>query len=145
MSYLAAGLGEEKFFKPLVTFSDKQDRASLVSSKTKRRNMPAKRRRSVGRKRRVKSRGRSTGRRRTRRSTKASRTKVRIIKGRVSIRVAGFPGYQRIGASQLVRHVPLSKLRVAAKRVLGGRGRGSGTRKRRSGSKHRRRASSIIL
>jgi hypothetical protein len=51
------------------------------------------------------------------------------------LRVAGFPGYQKIGASQLVRFVPLAKLRVAAKRALGG----LGYRRKRSGKGVKRR------
>jgi plasmid stabilization system protein ParE len=64
-----------------------------------------------------------------------ARSKVRIVKGKVSIHVAGFPGVQRIGAGQLLRFVPQSRLRLAAKRALGG-----GFRRRRpiKGGKKRR-------
>jgi hypothetical protein len=50
--------------------------------------------------------------------------------------VAGFPGLQRIGASQLVRFVPLAKLRMAAKRALGAH---RGNNRRRKGRKARKR------
>jgi hypothetical protein len=46
-------------------------------------------------------------------------TKVRLIKGKVALRIKGYPGLTKLGASQLVRFVPLNKLKIAAKRALG--------------------------
>jgi hypothetical protein len=131
--------------RPLVCYSDNcNQRAVLVSSATgkpmpaaagarkrRRRGTSIRRRKGtrIGRKRATK-----LGRRRRRR-TAGGRSKVRIVKGRISLRVAGFPGYQKIGASQLVRFVPLAKLRVAAKRALGG----LGYRRKRSGKGVKRR------
>jgi hypothetical protein len=134
--------------RPLVCYSDNCNlRASLVSAATGK-PMPATKRRKRGASvRRGRRRRVGTGKRRRvakggrrRRRVGGGRSKVRIVRGKISIRVAGFPGYQRIGASQLVRFVPLAKLRVAAKRVLGGRRRpAKGGRRRR-----RRRAASSV-
>lgn len=63
---------------------------------------------------------------------------VRIVRGRVALRVRGFAGLQHLGASDLVRFVPLSKLRSAAKKLLGKPPR-SGGGKRRKGRKAKRR------
>ena len=127
-----ASLGQQQQPKPFVEFSPHQDRASLMSSVGSGIGASS----SLGRRRRrppSASAGARSGRRR--RNTRV--TKVRVINGRVSLRVGGFPGVQRVGASQLVRFVPLNKLRAAAKRVLG---RSSlGRRKRgRKGRKRRR-------
>jgi hypothetical protein len=46
----------------------------------------------------------------------------------LSLRLAGF-GVQKLGASELVKYIPLSKLREAAKKVL--RGKGTRIKKRR--------------
>jgi len=88
--------------RPFVEFSPHQERASLMS---------------VGG-RHSQTRSRSTKRKgRRRKSSRVS--KIRIVKGKVALRIGGFPGVQRVGASQLVRFVPLNKLRSAAKKVLG--------------------------
>lgn len=49
---------------------------------------------------------------------KAVRNLIRIVKGRVQVRVAGFKGVQTLSASQLIKHIPVTKVRLAAKRVL---------------------------
>lgn len=71
-------------------------------------------------------------------------SKIRIVKGRVALRISGRPGVQHIGAGQLVRFVPLNKLRAAARRVLGPvsgrrRRRRQGGQKRRQQNRRRRR------
>jgi len=103
----------ESCSKPFVSYSTHEDRANLMSFS----GPPSIRRK----------RSKSQGRRRKRtvgrgRRNKTRVTKVRIVNGKVALRVAGYPGYQRVGASQLVRFVPLTKLRLAAKRVLGSSG-----------------------
>lgn len=70
------------------------------------------------------------------RKTKTRVTKVRIINGKVSLRIKGYPGVQRLGASQLVRFVPLNKLKVAAKRALGTTGVKRQKRRRRRRQHH---------
>ena len=87
----------------------------------------------------------ATGRKRSRSTAKKGRrrksrvTKVRVVKGKVALRVGGFPGVQHVGASQLVRFVPLNKLRTAAKRVLGSppkRGKRGRRGRKRKGRQH---------
>jgi len=58
-------------------------------------------------------------RKRSRKSVFARRTKVRVVRGRVGVKVAGFSNLQYVPASQIVRLIPVSRLRVAAKRILG--------------------------
>src|SRR6266404_2419844 len=73
-------------------------------------------------------------RRRTRKTKKRKTSKRRagptgghrLVKGRISLRVAGFKGVQRLGASQLCRFVPLNKLKAAAKKILRGTGKKRG-------------------
>ncbi len=106
--------------KPFITFSDREDRADLMtfgSTSTRR-----KRSKSTH-----SSRKRRSG---VRRRLKTRVSKVRIVNGKVALRIGGFPGVQKVGASQLVRFVPLNKLRSAAKRALGG-ARGKRFRRRR--------------
>ena len=78
------------------------------------------------------------------------RTKVRVQRGRVGLKVAGFPKLQYVSASDLVRHIPKTRLQKAAKKVLGkpprrarkgrkGR-KGAGRRKKRTKRLRRRRA-----
>jgi hypothetical protein len=132
--------------RPLVCYSDNCDQRAVLVSAATGKSMPAAAR--TGRRRRGASTRRRKGGAGKRRATRGAatrrrigrtgrRSKVRIVKGKIALRVAGFPGFQRIGASQLVRFVPLAKLRVAAKRVLGGLKR----KPRRSvkGGKRRRR------
>lgn len=97
---------------PLVEFSTCEDRASLMSL-----GGLGSASASLTRRRTRRSRGRNPAGSRRRRRTRT--TKVRIVKGKVALRVSGFPQVQRLGASQLVRFVPLNKLRAAAKKVLG--------------------------
>ena len=80
--------------KPLVRF-ETSDRAQLVSG-----SMPS-RKRSRGQKRRT------------------TKGKPRIVHGRLSLKVAGYSGYQRISPSALIPYLPVTKLRAAAKRALG--------------------------
>ena len=110
--------------RPFVEFSPHQDRASLMS---------------VGG-RHSQTRSRSTKRKGRRRKSRGV-SKIRIVKGKVALRIGGFPGVQRVGASQLVRFVPLNKLRSAAKKVLGAppkRGKKSrkGGKRKRQGRRH---------
>ena len=94
-------------FKPLFNFSASDGRATLLASDSD--LMP--RRKTIKR----------GPKRRTRKGTKTRG--LRFVKGRVAFRVPGFTGVQKLAASQLVRFVPLSKLKTAAKRVLATSGR----------------------
>ena len=66
-------------------------------------------------------------------------SKIRIVKGRVALRISGRPGVQHIGAGQLVRFVPLNKLRAAARRVLGANRVTRRRRRSRQGGRIRKR------
>ena len=75
--------------EPIVKF-DPKNRATLVSSST---FMS------------VKTRGRSKRRR---------KNSPKVVKGRLSLKVKGYPGVQRLAPSHLVPFLPISKLRAAA-------------------------------
>ena len=71
---------------------------------------------------------------------------VRLTKGRLSLRVAGFQGTHRLAPSALVRYIPLNKLKLAAKKVLrasgvptrkGGRKKKSSRRRRKGGRRRK--------
>jgi len=114
--------------KLLLNYSDTLERATLLDPKTKDNSddndsMPARRRRRKGNKVQG-GRGRRRGK------------GVRVNKGRLGLRVAGYQGVQHLTASELVRHIPLSKLKAAAKKVL--KKSGSGRVGRRKGKKRGR-------
>jgi len=69
------------------------------------------------------------------RTKRVKRTKIRLVKGRLSLKVAGYPGVHRFGASQLIQFVPLNKIKVAAKKIL------SQSRVKRSSSSPKRKRS----
>jgi hypothetical protein len=80
---------------PLVKF-DSSERASIVS-------MPA-RTRSSKRKRKT--------------TRKVSKGRLRVVKGRVNLRLSGYSGVQKIPPGSLIPYLPLNKVRAAAKKVL---------------------------
>ena len=96
--------------RPLVQF-ETTERAALVPSMT-----PSTRR----------------GKRRVR---KTVRSRPRMLKGRINLRVAGYPGLQKIAPSSLIPYLPLNKLRVAARKALRASGK---KRTRRTGKKRSR-------
>ena len=52
-------------------------------------------------------------------SKQAKSRKIRLVKGgRIQLRLAGFSGVQTIPSSHLIRYIPSSRLRFAAKKVL---------------------------
>ncbi len=111
---------------PLVRYST-QNRAVLLSASN---SMPKTRRaRAALRPRRKRSAA----------TAKRGGNKVRIVKGRVVVKVGGFPGTHRFGAGQLIRFVPLNKIKLAAKRILGSSGRLRRRRKTSKRLKNRRR------
>ena len=105
---------------PLVRFST-QNRAILLSTAA---NSMPKTRRS----KRVASR---TGRKRSVVTSKRGGKQVRIVKGKVVVKVGGYPGTHRFAAGQLIRFVPLNRIKLAAKRVLGSSSRFRSRRRRR--------------
>jgi hypothetical protein len=85
--------------KPLLHYSEDEERAHFFDSDNI--NVPMPRKTRIGKKKK---------------SRKV--TGVRIQKGRLALRVKGYKGVQRIAPAQLVRFIALSKLKVAAKKVL---------------------------
>ena len=120
MSFLPrSSLSSSTSTKPLLSFSTNTDRAFIVSAPSAAAGS------STVATAETSMTKRRTARKRTAASRRGRRLKgsVRLTKGRLSLRVAGYPGYHRIAASQLVRYVPLAKLKQAAKRVLGASGK----------------------
>jgi len=84
------------------------------------------------------------------RRRRGGKSKVRFVKGRVVLRVAGYAGARHISPAHLVRHISAAKLRLAAKHVLRKTARKGGavkkrrrrkrkTKKRRKGRRRKRR------
>ena len=61
--------------------------------------------------------------------------KVRVIGGRVRLRVTGYQGLQSLAPSSLIRFIPTTKLRLAARRVLLSSGQRPVRRRKRSSKK----------
>lgn len=108
--------------KPLLNYSDSQERASLVDSEfDSKDSMPRKYKRKSSRK------------------IKRGLKGVRVTKGRISLKVSGYKGFQKLGASELIHYIPLSKLKAAAKKVLKRSG-AKKTKKRRKGKRKSRKS-----
>jgi hypothetical protein len=104
--------------EPLLSYSDTLERATLIDTDYQTSSMPAKKKRSnkksgVGRKKK----------------------RVRVNKGRLNLKVAGYKGFQSLTASELIHHIPLAKLRAAAKKVLKRHGRPKRKTKKRKSRK----------
>jgi hypothetical protein len=95
--------------KPLLTFSQHQNRAAILDIEEK---LPLSAGASAKKNRRKRTASANT-QRKGRRSPA-----VKVVKGQLLLRVPGYSGYQRLGASQLVPFIPLKKLRQAAQRAL---------------------------
>ena len=129
--------------RPFVEFSPhRQDRANLMTSVgtglgSATSLLGSRRRRRASSTSAARSRKRSLSRRRRKATGRTRISRVRVVKGQVSLRVGGHPGVQRLRAGQLLPYLPLNKLRAAAKRVLGRAG--GRVSKRRRGVRRRRR------
>jgi hypothetical protein len=55
-------------------------------------------------------------------TAKRGGNKVRIVKGHVVVKVGGFPETHHFGAGQLICFVPLNKIKLAARQILGSLG-----------------------
>ena len=105
--------------QPLLKFSENEERASFIEDKEDT---------SMSR-----SKGGKGGKRKKTGKRALKGTKgLKFSKGRLAFRLAGF-GLQKLGASELVKFIPLSKLKQAAKKVL--RGKGTKPTKRRKNKK----------
>jgi hypothetical protein len=97
--------------KPLLTFSQHQNRAAILDIEEK---LPLMRSAGASAKKNKRKRTASANTQRKGRRSPA----VKVVKGQLLLRVPGYSGYQRLGASQLVPFIPLKKLRQAAQRAL---------------------------
>jgi hypothetical protein len=109
---MSFGLSGRKI--PLLGYSQNpHQRATLLPLDHFDRSMPGRRRNTTA----------AGGRRRTRRRrSTGGRGKTRVVKGRVSLRIPGF-GVTKLSPSELVRHIPVSKLKTDARKVLGALGK----------------------
>ncbi len=103
--------GESSEETPLLKYSEDCERASFIDDDDEE-SMPRKKGTRKGKRKQTRKSG----------SRKGKQAKgVRFIKGRVALHVAGL-GLQRLGVSELVRHISLSKLKSAAKKFLQSKG-----------------------
>lgn len=109
--------------KPLLHYSENEERAHFFDTDSIDLSMPRRKRSGKTKKRK----GRSAGK---------GLKGVKFSKGRLALRIGGYSGVQRLAASQLVRFIPLSKLKQAARKVLQRTG-GKKTKKRRKGRKRK--------
>jgi hypothetical protein len=110
--------------EPLLRYSADCERASFLDDDDDKEtdgSMPKKK----GSKKKAKKTKRRSG------TTKTAKG-VKFSKGKVSIRLGGL-GLKKLGASELVRHISLSKLKIAAKKFL--QSKGQLPKKRRKGRK----------
>ena len=104
--------------KPLVAYSEHEERAQFLDFDS----MPRKSNKS------------KKSRKSKRQSVKVIKG-TRIVKGRVSIKLGGYSGVQKLAPSQLIRYIPLNKLKAAAKKVLASLGHQKIKKKRKSKKK----------
>jgi hypothetical protein len=102
--------------QPLLKYSENEERASFIQEEEE----P-----SMSRRKGRKGQKRKRSSKKTLKGTKG----LRFSKGRLALKLSGF-GVQKLGASELVKFIPLSKLKQAAKKVLRGKGTKKTKRKR---------------
>jgi hypothetical protein len=106
-------------YKPLLNFSTSDNRASLLSSDSE-----------------LIPNQETTNHIPRKKKQKSTKTQsVRFVKGQVVFHVPGYKGVQKLAATQLVKFVPINKLKTAAKRVLSSSKRHSSNRKIRQKKK----------
>jgi len=93
--------------QPIVKFSEKEERASLIEEEEEEPSMSRKK----GGKRKKSA---------AKKSLKGTKG-LKFSNGRLALKLSGY-GHQTLGASELVKYIPLSKLKQAAKKVLRGKG-----------------------
>jgi hypothetical protein len=97
--------------KPLLNFSDTLERATLIDTDFELEE-------SMGSSKKKKSPTGSGKKKAPKKAPKKKSTKVKVTKGKVGLRVAGYKGLQKFSASELVKHIPISKLKAAGKVLL---------------------------
>lgn len=103
MSY---GFQERKL---LVPYSENEERAQIINVSELESSMPRKSKRL--------SKKKSKRSKKIRNSFKGFKG-VRIVNGKLALKVLGYQGVQKLAPSQIVRFIPLNKLKTAAKKVL---------------------------
>ena len=111
--------------EPLLRYSADCERASFLDDESDNSDNSMPRKKRGGGKRR----GKKVKRRRSVKGAKG----VKLSKGKVSIKLAGL-GVRKLGASQLVKYISLSRLKTAAKKFLSSQGQ-LVPKKRRKGKK----------
>lgn len=120
MSY---GFQENKL---LVPYSENEERAQIINVSDLESSMPRKSKRL--------SKKRSKKSRRTTKGFKGFKG-VKIVHGKLALKVLGYQGVQKLSPSQLIRFIPLNKLKTAAKKVLHLTGHLKSKRKKRKSRK----------
>ena len=110
--------------QPLLKFSENEERASFIEEQEDT-SMSRNKTRKGGK-------GRKSGKKAVK-GTKG----LKFSKGRLALRLSGF-GLQKLGASELVKFIPLSKLKQAAKKVLREKGTKKTSKRRKSKNKKRK-------
>jgi hypothetical protein len=103
--------------KSLLAYSDNQERASIYNFDENNPSMPSKKRKSSKR--------------------KTGKKALRVTKGRVSLKVKGYSGNHSFSASQILPYIALSKVKLAAKKILSKSGKKK-TRKSKRGKKRKK-------
>jgi hypothetical protein len=107
--------------QPLLKFSENEERASFIENKEDT---------SMSRRKGGKEGKRKKGGKKALKGTKG----LKFSKGRLALHLPGF-GIQKLGASELVKFISLSKLKQAARKVL--RDKGTKPTKRRKNKKRK--------
>ena len=101
--------------KPLLHYSENEERASFFDTEEL----------AEGRRQRQQQRSPSMPRKKKSGSTKKvgkrrfqSLKGVKFSKGRLALHLKGYKGVQKLAPAQLVRYIPLTKLKQAARKVL---------------------------
>ena len=110
--------------QPLLKFSENEERASFIEEQEDT---------SMSRN---KTRKGGKGRKGGKKALKGTKG-LKFSKGRLALRLSGF-GLQKLGASELVKFIPLSKLKQAAKKVLREKGTKKTSKRRKTKNKKRK-------
>ena len=89
--------------KILVPYSETEERAQIIDLSTLQSSMPKKTKK-----------GKKSKKVKTVRGFKG----VKIVNGKLSLKVSGYSGVQKLAPAQLIRYIPLTRLKSAAKKVL---------------------------
>jgi hypothetical protein len=89
-------------YPPLLSYSDTQDRATLIHLEEDEESQPPA----------------FEMKKKQQRSKGGSRKKFTVNNGRIALRIPGYSGMQHLPVSKLIVHMPMKKLKIAAKKVL---------------------------